>query len=451
MSFKKSSSTVLLIAIISFAYGNKKLCGNNKHKSSIKTICSSLLDTTIAIGDTLRLNDTTFVLQRTFKRYDTIFSAITIDGIEIPKKSTFIEYDIRPYDTIIVPKALQMDLARKEVNPAKKDAFKVNTESSIVGCDECEAEAQYIESLIAKSKAENVIIDIIGNTVIKGKRKHNSLGSKKGSSSTTLKIIQPKNSLRAKAGSGRSIPSNRKWSIASTEKNKYYTTNKVLDLPGSKHLKSRTLNRSQAYQITLQEIEKKRQHFAALLKVANNSSTRNKIIKDAAFYLEQAIGSDIIYYWYGVKFKSGKTILDTPHGTSIKANNFIVTILQEADVQVNVKGHLLNNQTVVKSLSAAKLPKKFKQAQNVESYVRDKGLGLYVVAYATNQEAFLFNDGHQIHLIRIAPSPTFAITRTSCQKATDFASAKRFEIGKIADNTELVRKWLQGQTIKISP
>ncbi len=220
-------------------------------------------------------------------------------------------------------------------------------------------------------------------------------------------------------------------------------------LPGAKILERRVITPKEAYQLTLSEIEKRRQYYAKDLAQADNSALQQQILKNAANYLEESIAIDVVHYWYGTSFdKEG--MAKNPNEGKIACSYFITTVLEDAGLKLNrIKLSQQSAQNITKTLCNPQKTKRLTTPSEAKNYVVQNGKGLYVIGFSFHV-GFLYNDGTNIYLIHASPLPPGTVARLPMQGARSFDYSKFYDIGKLSDNQELIRKWLKGEKISIS-
>lgn len=219
-------------------------------------------------------------------------------------------------------------------------------------------------------------------------------------------------------------------------------------LPGAKILERRVITPKEAYQLTLSEIEKRRQYYAKDLAQADNSAPQHQILKNAANYLEESIAIDVVHYWYGTSFdKEG--MAKNPNEGKIACSYFITTVLEDTGLKLNrVKLAQQSAQNIAKTLCNPQKMKRLTTPSEAKNYVLQSGKGLYIIGFSFHV-GFLYNDGTNIYLIHASPLPPGTVARLPMEGARSFDYSKFYDIGKLSDNQELIRKWLIGEQINI--
>ncbi|MFK7905192.1 MAG: hypothetical protein AB8B69_08710 [Chitinophagales bacterium] len=217
-------------------------------------------------------------------------------------------------------------------------------------------------------------------------------------------------------------------------------------LPGAKVLERRVISPEEAYDLTLKEIEKRRQRYAENLQNATNSLEKQQIIQDAASYLEETIAVDVVHYWYGTSFdKEGMS--KNPNKGKIACSYFITTVLEDAGLKVNrIKLAQKSAENITKTLCNKGKMKRLTTPSETKKYVEENGKGLYVIGFSFHV-GFLYNDGSEIYLIHASPLPPGTVARLPMDGARSFDYSKFYDIGKLSDNTALINKWLKGESI----
>lgn len=220
-------------------------------------------------------------------------------------------------------------------------------------------------------------------------------------------------------------------------------------LPGAKVLERRVITPEEAYQLTLSEIEKMRQYYAKDYENADNQALKSQILKNAASYFEESIAVDVVHYWYGTSFdKEG--MAKNPNEGKIACSYFITTVLEDAGLKLNrVKLAQQSAQNIAKTLCDKGKMKRLTTPTDAKSYVQKNGKGLYVIGFSYHV-GFLYNDGTEIYLIHASPLPPGTVARLPMEGARSFDYSKFYDIGKISDNEELIKKWLKGEKVGIS-
>ncbi len=217
-------------------------------------------------------------------------------------------------------------------------------------------------------------------------------------------------------------------------------------LPGAKVLERRVISPEEAYDLTLKEIEKRRQSYAKDLQRAESSSEKQQIIKNAASYLEETIAVDVVHYWYGTSFdKEGMS--KNPNEGKIACSYFITTVLEDAGLKVNrIKLAQKSAKDITKTLCSNSKMKRLTTPSETKKYVRENGKGLYVIGFSFHV-GFLYNDGSEIYLIHASPLPPGTVARLPMDGARSFDYSKFYDVGKLSDNTALISKWLKGERV----
>jgi len=217
-------------------------------------------------------------------------------------------------------------------------------------------------------------------------------------------------------------------------------------LPGAKVLERRVISPEEAYDLTLKEIEKRRQGYAKNLQTATNSLEKQQIIQDAASYLEETIAVDVVHYWYGTSFdKEGMS--KNPNEGKIACSYFITTVLEDAGLKVNrIKLAQKSAENIAKTLCNKGKMKRLTTPSETKKYVQENGKGLYVIGFSFHV-GFLYNDGSEIYLIHASPLPPGTVARLPMDGARSFDYSKFYDIGKLSDNTDLIKKWLKGEDV----
>lgn len=217
-------------------------------------------------------------------------------------------------------------------------------------------------------------------------------------------------------------------------------------LPGAKVLERRSITPKEAYNLTLVDIEKRRKAFADDLQRANTEKQKQEIIATAATYFEEAIAIDVVHYWYGTSFdKEG--MAKNPNEGKIACSYFITTVLKDAGLKVNrVKLAQQSAQNIAKTLCNANKMKRLTTPSEVKNYVQKNGKGLYVIGFSFHV-GFLYHDGMNSYLIHASPLPPGTVARLPIDGARSFDYSKFYDVGKLSDNKNLIRKWLKGEKV----
>ncbi len=217
-------------------------------------------------------------------------------------------------------------------------------------------------------------------------------------------------------------------------------------LPGAKVLERRSITSKEAYSLTLTDIEKRRKAFANDLLKATNEAQRQQVLQSAATFLEESIAIDVVHYWYGTTFdKEG--MAKNPQEGKIACSYFITTVLEDAGLKLNrVKLAQQSAANITKTLCNRSQMKRLTTPSQVKNYVQKKGKGLYVIGFSFHV-GFLYNDGLETYLIHASPLPPGTVARLPMQGARSFDYSKFYDIGKLSDNKDLIKKWLKKERI----
>jgi len=213
-------------------------------------------------------------------------------------------------------------------------------------------------------------------------------------------------------------------------------------------IESKPVTLSEAYQLTLNDIQKQREQFAKQYKKAKNEVEADEVLLLAGRYLEEVIANDIVYYWYGTGFdKEGMS--SSPGSGRIACSYFVVTMLTESGLNIDrVKLSQQSALNIVKTLSTPDLVVRCNSPDEVESLLQQKGGGLYFIGF-NYHVGFLYFDGREIHLIHASPLPPGTVSRISMKGAKSFEYSNYYDIGKLTDNKNLIVNWLTGKKLQI--
>ncbi|MGB1204459.1 MAG: hypothetical protein ACPG5B_02365 [Chitinophagales bacterium] len=440
---------------------------NGNHSDALAK-CFIFPTDTIVFNDTLQLNDTLAIVKHRLMITDTFINRIVIDNTWLNKTSSITDYIITPNDTITrparfhqssiksikKPKIAKNRAAKKKNNKASKDSFLVETKEKQT-CDECEEErlaaiaaekkeeesknrlatytrkaspvketANVEQKYIAKldSIEENIKIEVINNVVIGRKIKPNP--NEKNLEVTFINIDQPL--------------------LADVNENgaAVYPVKTISDLEGSSHISTRQISVEEAYSMTLRDINTERLSIAEQYRRAKNQAQKTQVLDKAANYLSGVVANEVTYYWYGQRFDTEKTLQKL--GKDIMPDNyFVVSMLTEVGLKTDRRQLLQKNAaSIVRNLSQE--TKRYNSLEEIKQLTQTKGTGLYLIAFNSHL-AFLFNDGLAVYVIHALPQPLHTVTRLSIDDAHFLAEATHYDIGKLSDNKELIKKWLKGE------
>lgn len=215
-------------------------------------------------------------------------------------------------------------------------------------------------------------------------------------------------------------------------------------------IESKPITMSEAYQLTLSDIQKQRKEFAKQYKKAKTEEEANDVLLLAGRYLEEVISNDIVYYWYGTGFdKEGMS--SSPGSGRIACSYFVVTMLTEAGLNIDrVKLAQQSALNIVKTLSTPELVTHCSAPDEVEALLLQKGAGLYFIGFSYHV-GFLYYDGKEMHLIHASPLPPGTVSRISMKGARSFEYSNFYDIGKLTENKSLIINWLTGGKVQILP
>jgi len=355
----------------------------------------------------------------------------------------------------------------KGIKPTTKSTFKINDTFEHKVCEDDvppRVTRKETSRNIGKTAATiNIIVDnnkVTGTKV--GRESHIRPGSIKPVKVTQLNIIQPSFDKMQEVSEATSIPKSGTTKVLTNT-----TIRPANTISGgtTKHVSSSSINNntsnrfvierhnltlSEAYQLTISSIETQRRKHAEAYKNARSSAETAQVLKNAAQYLEEAVGEEIIYFWYGTRFDRNGTFL-SPEIGKIPCSYFAVTMLMQAGMKADrTKLSQQNAQTIAKILGGRNNLQRFSTRESAEKFVKEKGRGLYVIGFDTHV-GFLYNNGHNVYLIHSTPSPPNTVARHPIQSARSFDTNDYYDIAKISDNTSLIQNWLLGKQVNIMP
>lgn len=221
------------------------------------------------------------------------------------------------------------------------------------------------------------------------------------------------------------------------------------DIPGSSVLERKTLTPEEAYQAVLESVEKTRKFWAEQYKQATSAARSDEVLALAGVALEEAVAVDIAHFWYGTRFDKNGTA-EVPGEGEIACSYFITTLLQEAGMNVE--------RVKIAQQGALDIAKIICQPQNlthctapaeVEALMAKKGKGLYIIAFNFHV-GFLYNNGYETRLIHASPLPPSTVANIPMKGARSFDYSPFYDIGRLADNKDLIRKWFTGQKLRVN-
>jgi len=206
------------------------------------------------------------------------------------------------------------------------------------------------------------------------------------------------------------------------------------------------LTTAEAYQATLDEIERHRIRFAKEHQAAANALEKEKILNKASFYIEETIANQVAHYWYGTRFD--RNGISTNPGTGLIAcSYFISTTLEHAGFKVNRKRLAQQSPLhIIQSLSGKNYTQ-LHSRQELFDHTRAHGEGLYVVGFKTHV-GFIYHTYRNTYLIHSSPLPPTTVARVNVYNAASFKISPSFYIGKLGDNQKLILNWLKGWKIQ---
>ena len=453
----------------------------NKIHSNTLSKCFIFPTDTIVFNDTLRLNDTLGIVKNIIMITDTFINRVVVDEVWLNKTSSITDYIISPNDTLkwqahfgnkpyITPSQSAEKAMVAKKSKAANDDFLVDLKDEQT-CNECEEErlaaiaAEKQEQQLAtytrkaspiKEKANidqahkqhtksgfryglprttkvdstksDIKVELINNVVVGSKTKQNK--DKQSVEITFISIDQPLNKNTEKKG-----PQNN---------DSLYPVKKISDLEGSSHISTRQISLEEAYRMTLRDINKERLLLARQYINAKNQAQENLALDKAAKYLSEVVANEVTYYWYGQRFDNEKT-MENLGGNIMPDSYFVVTMLTEVGLKTN-RGQLLRKNATMITQHLSQQSKRYNSLEDVKQLTKTKGTGLYIMAF-NSYIAFLFNDGLDVYVIHALPQPLHTVSRLSIDDAHFLAEATHYDVGKLSDNKELIRKWLEGKNI----
>lgn len=191
------------------------------------------------------------------------------------------------------------------------------------------------------------------------------------------------------------------------------------------------------------QLEKTRSHLAKQYKLAQTHSQRTKVLNQARQAFITA-NTSLAPYWYGTPWSFHGTS-QTPQQGSIACGYFVTTLLEDAGLKVQrAKLAQQASENIIKSLTTEKHIKRFHNTSLKEfvTTVDNWGAGLYVVGLDFHV-GLIWHDGTTVHFIHstyVHPKATFS---ELADQSPVLASSKYRVIGKISDDDQLIKKWLQ--------
>ena len=459
-----------------------------KSHSNTLAKCFIFPTDTIVFNDTLRLNDTLGIVKNRLMITDTFVNRVVVDKVWHNKTSSITDYIISPNDTIKwqksfgnkpyvnikqSPKMASRKMAKKKKAKAAKNDFLVSLNEEQT-CNECEQErlaalaaeqkeqkqelATYTrKSSPVKEKAnidrthqkhlpkklrygasrtgkadstkDKIKVEVINNIVVGTKIKPDKK-KKQDVEITFISIDQP-------------LKKNKK-KISAKENEASYPVKKISDLEGSSHISTRQISLEEAYRMTLRDINKERLSLARQYMNAKNHAQEMLALDKAAKYLGEVVANEVTYYWYGQRFDKEKAIQGL--GSNVMPDSyFVVKMLTEVGLKADKQQLLRKNATLI-TQNLSRQSKRYDSLEDVKQLTKTKGTGLYIMAF-NSYIAFLFNDGLDVYVIHALPQPLHTVARLSIDDAHFLAEATHYDVGKLSDNKELIRKWLEGKTI----
>ena len=318
--------------------------------TSIKATVLTSLDG-FAPADSLVIIDTTSISDNVLViREITYFKEIILDdtlriGNELKIKKIIVEHtNISPIDTIY----LGINIEEEDTETIDKVEQKPSEKESELLAESVLSETQYSSSYYFANEE-----DIEPNLIV--------------AESTGIPI-----DVEESRKANRSNTLNSSHLIKSGEAMTVFTPASQAGLPGAKVLERRMITPKEAYDLTLTEIEKKRQFYARNLQKASTKIEKQEIIQTAAAYLEETIAVDVVHYWYGTSFdKEG--MAKNPNEGKIACSYFITTVLEDAGLKVNrVKLAQQSAKNIAKTLCSPSKMRRLTTPSEAKNYVEKK-------------------------------------------------------------------------------
>lgn len=216
----------------------------------------------------------------------------------------------------------------------------------------------------------------------------------------------------------------------------------------SLHNKTKLAANKISYSDVIKNILNTQQRFLDSYNKAQSQDEKNEIIKVAKKYLITAISDSLIPFWYGTPWEFyGAT--ETPGKGSIACGYFVSTVLKHAGFKVErVRMAQQASELIIKSLTKEQHIRRFSNV-SIRKFVDkiiEMGNGLYVVGLDIHTGFILNNNGH-VWFIHSSYQPPLCVIKENALESAILTSSAYRVVGKISDDDELIRKWLDGERI----
>ncbi|HEX2616285.1 MAG TPA: hypothetical protein VHL57_02020 [Flavobacteriales bacterium] len=183
--------------------------------------------------------------------------------------------------------------------------------------------------------------------------------------------------------------------------------------------------------------------------VATDSATRAGVLDSARTYLLDRIALDVLPAWYGTPWDFNGTTR-TPKQGVIACGYFVNTVLQDAGLRLpRVKWSQLAAEDIVLRLTADVKRFRERPVAEVETYLRERGDGLYVVGLDNHVGFIVAHDGE----VRFVHSNYYhratGVMSEPLDGVNPLAASHYRIVGNVLTDA-LVRAWIQGTDLSSS-
>ncbi|MEM7010312.1 MAG: hypothetical protein AAF585_02410 [Verrucomicrobiota bacterium] len=208
--------------------------------------------------------------------------------------------------------------------------------------------------------------------------------------------------------------------------------------------------KQEAYQETLQQLQKARSKFKSAYDFAPTDVKRSEVISSARAKITEAFLKEIFPAWYGTEWDFNG-VTQTPGEGQIACGYFVTTCLRDAGFNVQrVKLAQQASQRIIETVADPDTIKIIydKPMENVVDHLKKSSAGIYIVGL-DKHTGFVVNDGENLAFIHSSYyRPPFSVTAEPIEGRNPLAHSKYRVFGKILSN-EMIRKWIEGEAFEM--